>query len=99
MKQNKEIITDAQSKELKDEVGPFTPLPKRILEASLEGEVTDHVAQTCLEGKRRNGYGTKTLKIGAGYVDLRTPRDRSACKFWSHVSNNNRLWWMICANQ
>ena len=88
MKENKEIITDAQIKELAREFarsgkltgegGLFTPLLKRIIEASLEGELTDHVAQTRMEGNRRNGYGSKTLRTGVGDVDLRTPRDRNA---------------------
>lgn len=55
--------------------GVLTPLIKRIIEASLDGEITAH-----LEGKRgqnrRNGKTGKTVKSGYGSFALETPRDR-----------------------
>jgi putative transposase len=88
MEQKKEIITQDQIRELASEFarsgkltgegGILTPLLKRIIEASLEGEVEHHVSQTRTDGNRRNGYGAKRLKTSVGDIDIRTPRDREA---------------------
>jgi transposase-like protein len=56
--------------------GIFTPLIKRILEASLEGELDSHL-ELDEEINRRNGRIGKTLKTSLGNVDLQTPRDRN----------------------
>lgn len=56
--------------------GIFTPLIKRILEASLEGEMDLHLDQE-EEINRRNGKIGKTLKTSLGNVDSNTPRDRN----------------------
>jgi transposase-like protein len=88
MKDKKEIISDHQIRELAREFtrsgkltgegGLFTPLLKRVIEASLEAEVEDHVEKTRRQGNRRNGYGSKQLKTSLGAVDVDTPRDRDA---------------------
>jgi putative transposase len=60
--------------------GVLAPLLKRLLEASLQGEMEDHL----LEGKaqepqrknRRNGLTTKKVKTHYGSIDISTPRDR-----------------------
>lgn len=57
--------------------GVFTPLLKMILEASLEGEISDHVQQTKSFKNRRNGTGRKQIKSGLGHFELVTPRDRN----------------------
>lgn len=66
-----------QGKPLSGTDGIFTPLIKRILEASLEGELDSH-----LEGSetanRRNGKTGKTLKTSLGAVEVNTPRDRNS---------------------
>jgi putative transposase len=56
--------------------GIFTPLIKRILEASLEGELDSHLTLD-EEINRRNGRIGKTLKTSLGNVDIQTPRDRN----------------------
>lgn len=56
--------------------GIFTPLIKRILEASLEGEMDDHLDQEEIIN-RRNGKIGKHLKTSLGKVELNTPRDRN----------------------
>lgn len=54
--------------------GILAPLLKELLEASLEGEMDAHQAQS--PSNRRNGKGKKRLKTAFGEVDLETPRDR-----------------------
>ena len=67
-------IRDGKSLLGKD--GLLTPLLKSALEATLEGEMEDHIEQTRLNKNRRNGKGTKTVKHSTGSFDLETPRDR-----------------------
>lgn len=57
--------------------GVLTPLVKRILEASLKGEMQAHLAEAPVGGNRRNGHGRKRVKTAHGEVDIATPRDRS----------------------
>lgn len=57
--------------------GTVTPLLKRILEASLEGEVEAHVADTKSLSNRRNGKSSKVVKSDSGTFELETPRDRN----------------------
>ena len=88
MKNQKEIISDSQIRELAREFtrsgkltgegGLFTPLLKRVIEASLEAEVEEHVNETRATGNRRNGYGSKRVKSSLGMIDIDTPRDREA---------------------
>lgn len=61
--------------------GVLAPLLKRLLDASLQGELEGHL----LEGKareagiknRRNGVNTKKVKTLYGPIDITTPRDRN----------------------
>lgn len=62
--------------------GILAPMIKRILEASLDGELTAHLKAKKLRGEpnRRNGKQHKQLKTVYGPIDLETSRDR-ACDF------------------
>lgn len=57
--------------------GVATPLLKRLIEASLEGEMEAHMAETKSEANRRNGKSSKTVKSDSGTFELDTPRDRN----------------------
>ncbi len=58
--------------------GAFAPLLKDFLEAALQAELEEHLDQESPElNNRRNGYNTKSLKTGAGTIELDTPRDRN----------------------
>jgi putative transposase len=59
--------------------GVFTPLLKRILEASLEGELDAHLQQTRKpEKNRRNGSKRKNIQSPLGGFEIFSPRDRNA---------------------
>ena len=59
--------------------GVFTPLLKKILEASLEGELDDHLQETRKPTKnRRNGHTQKNMQSSLGGFDIFSPRDRNA---------------------
>jgi len=58
--------------------GTVTPLLKRILEASLDGEIEAHLAETKNNSNRRNGRTTKLVKSDSGTFELETPRDRAS---------------------
>lgn len=59
--------------------GIFTPLLKQLIEASLEGELDAHLADTRKSKKnRRNGHGTKNLSSPLGGFEIFSPRDRNA---------------------
>ena len=64
-------------KELAGKDGALQPLLKKLLEASLEGEIDAHLKS---EGNsnRRNRKGNKTVKTQYGKVELDTPRDRQS---------------------
>ncbi len=47
-----------------------------MLEASLEGEIENHLLVESGENNRRNGRNAKTLRTSAGSFELLTPRDR-----------------------
>ena len=57
--------------------GVFTPLIKRFLEASMEGELNSHLADQEVNN-RRNGKMGKTVKTSLGNVQVNTPRDRNS---------------------
>lgn len=59
--------------------GILAPMIKRILEASLEGEITAHIDQEREQGKqnRLNGLQSKSLKTQYGPIHLKSHRDRS----------------------
>ncbi len=61
-------------KTLEGKDGAVTPLLKRLLEASLEGEMDAHLNES--RPNRRNGKGTKKVKTSFGDVSIDTPRDR-----------------------
>jgi len=68
-----------QGKPFTGKDGVFTPLIKRILEASLEGELEDHLEETRPSSRnRRNGHTTKNLKSSLGSIEIFAPRDRNA---------------------
>jgi len=59
--------------------GVFTPLLKRLIEASLEGEMDAHLSDTRKSAKnRRNGHGRKNLSSPLGGFEIFSPRDRNA---------------------
>ena len=59
--------------------GVFTPLLKKILEASLEGEMDAHIEQTrSSQQNRRNGKTGKQVKSSLGSFEVFTPRDRNS---------------------
>ncbi|WP_264720174.1 IS256 family transposase [Wolbachia endosymbiont (group B) of Eucosma cana] len=65
-----------ESRPLMGKDGALTPFVKRLLEASLEGEIEHHLSTESEENNRRNGRNGKTLKTSAGSFELLTPRDR-----------------------
>lgn len=68
-----------QGKPFTGKDGVFTPLLKRILEASLEGELDDHLEESRgAESNRRNGHTRKNLKSSLGAFEISTPRDRNS---------------------
>lgn len=54
--------------------GAITPMLKRLIEASLEGEADAHVAAS--RPNRKNGKGRKKVKTSNGELEIETPRDR-----------------------
>lgn len=60
--------------------GILAPLIKRIVEASLRGELNHHLEEERAAGKsnRRNGSGTKQVKTDYGTIEIKTERDRSS---------------------
>jgi putative transposase len=55
---------------------------KRLLQAVLDGELTDHLGydkheRSELKDNSRNGYSNKVVKDENGEVDIQVPRDRS----------------------
>ena len=61
-------------KPLEGSDGALTPLVKRLIEASLEGEMDAHLQEN--RPNRRNGKGKKKVKTSHGQVEIDTPRDR-----------------------
>jgi transposase-like protein len=63
--------------------GLLADLTKKVLEAMLEGEMTDHVGYAPYErcghgsGNSRNGTRSKTVLTEIGPIDLDVPRDRA----------------------
>lgn len=77
-----DIVKEYKTKEaLFGESGFVKELQKRLYEAALNGELTDHLgydkhARSKSQSNSRNGYTSKTLKGEHGDVDLQIPRDR-----------------------
>lgn len=65
--------------QLEGKNGVLAPLIKRLIEASLEGELDAHLEEEQELGKRnrKNGRSKKGLKTGFGHIELETGRDRS----------------------
>lgn len=63
-------------KPLEGKDGVLAPLIKRLVEASLEGELDTHLQETAAIN-RRNGRTTKQVKTGFGPIPITTPRDRN----------------------
>lgn len=58
--------------------GIFTPLLKRLIEASLEGELDAHLETTRKsENNRRNGKKRKNIQSSLGGFEVFSPRDRT----------------------
>ena len=57
---NQALASLKQGRQLEGADGAVTPLIKRLLEASLEGEIDAHLDQS--RPNRRNGHGKKKLK-------------------------------------
>lgn len=73
-----DAINDLRSgKPLEGKDGILAPLIKRLVEASLEGEMDAHLNQKDLPN-RRNGKSSKRVKTGVGNVEIITPRDRQS---------------------
>lgn len=60
--------------------GILAPLIKRIVEASLEGELKAHLYEEKAAGKanRRNGKISKMVKTDYGQIEIETGRDRAS---------------------
>lgn len=76
-----ELFEDAlaalkSGKTLEGKDGALTPLIKRLIEASLEGELDAHLDES--RPNRRNGKSKKRVKTSHGEVEIRTPRDRDS---------------------
>ena len=61
-------------KPLEGQDGAVRPLIKRLIEASLEGEMDNHLSEC--RPNRRNGKGQKQIKTSVGAISIETPRDR-----------------------
>lgn len=70
------LETIKTTRKLEGADGAMTPLIKRLLELSMEGEMDAHLSED--RPNRRNGRGKKKLKTSFGEVPLETPRDRDA---------------------
>src|ERR1017187_3291857 len=64
-----------KGKDLGGKDGVIAPIIKRLVEASLEGELKDHLKEK-KPGNRRNGKMGKQVKTSYGSVSINTPRDR-----------------------
>jgi len=65
-----------KGKKLEGADGAITPLIKRLIESSLDGEMDAHLQES--RPNRRNGHGKKKVKTSFGDVNLETPRDRDS---------------------
>src|ERR1051325_10510653 len=65
-----------QGKPLAGKEGILTPLIKRLVEASLEGELDAHLKED-KQVNKRNGRTSKRVKSEFGKVIIDTPRDRN----------------------
>lgn len=63
-----------KTKKLEGTDGALGPLIKKLLEASMEGEMDHHLNEN--RPNRRNGHGKKTVKTSQGNLEINPPRDR-----------------------
>jgi putative transposase len=56
----------------------FAPLMKRVMEATLQGELDNHLEKEVVQKNYRNGTSSKTVKSSMGEFELETPRDRNS---------------------
>ena len=71
---NEALSSLKKTKRLDGKDGALGPLIKRLVEASLEGEMDSHIDES--RPNRRNGKGKKKVKTSHGTVEIETPRDR-----------------------
>ena len=72
--------------------GVFTPLLKQVIEASLEGELDDHLGETRkAEKNRRNGHARKNIQSSLGGFEIFSPRDRNATFEPQTISKRQRV--------
>ncbi len=58
--------------------GVFTPLIKKVIESSLDGEMDAHLKQEDnISKNRRNGRGRKNVLSSSGGLEIFSPRDRN----------------------
>lgn len=70
------IAALSSGKPLEGKDGVLAPMIKRLVEASLQGEMNAHLAEE-QEPNRRNGKAAKRVKTAFGPVEIETPRDRA----------------------
>jgi len=79
----KDLVKHYKTKDaLFGEKGIFKELQKRLLQAALEGELTDHLGyekheRSELKDNARNGYSYKNVQGAEGTLALQVPRDRT----------------------
>lgn len=73
---DKALTSLQDGKPLEGKEGAVTPLIKRLIETSLDGELENHVNSS--RPNRRNGRGKKQVKTSYGKVEIDTPRDRDS---------------------
>jgi len=71
------IVNLKAGKPLEGRDGILAPLIKRLVEASLEGEMDVHLKQEKVTN-RRNGKTGKRVRTGVGNIEINTPRDRNS---------------------
>ena len=79
-----ELLEDVSDpKDILGKNGLLKQLTKRLVERSLEAELTDHLGYEPHEpkghgtGNNRNGRGSKTVQSDTGSIDIDVPRDRN----------------------
>jgi transposase-like protein len=79
-----ELLEDVEDpKDILGKNGLLKQLTKRLVERTLEAELTDHLGYEPHEqkgrgtGNSRNGKGGKTVQSDTGAIDIQVPRDRN----------------------
>jgi len=79
-----ELLEDVSDpKDILGKNGLLKQLTKRLVERTLEAELTDHLGYEPHEskghgtGNNRNGKGEKTVQSETGAIDIKVPRDRN----------------------